>query len=52
MDEVQQKSRMLDAVENIASELELLRILREYELKARVVHSPDPWVKPDDAPEE
>jgi hypothetical protein len=29
-----------------------LRLLREYELGARVVHTPDPRVKPDDAPEE
>ena len=44
--------RGIDALENIAFELESLRLLREYELGVRVVHTPDPWVKPDDATEE
>jgi hypothetical protein len=44
--------RMVDALDLIAAELEMLRLLKEHELKARIVHSPDPWVKPDDATEE
>jgi hypothetical protein len=44
--------RMVDALDLIALELEKLRLLKEYELKAHIVANPDPWVKPDDAPEE
>ena len=36
--------RGIDALENIAAELEILRILREHELGVRVEHSPDPNV--------
>jgi hypothetical protein len=36
MDEETRKGRELDAVENIAVELERLRMLREYELGVRV----------------
>ena len=36
--------RGLDSLENIAAELERLRLLREYELGVRVEHSPDPNV--------
>ena len=35
-----------------AAMLEQLRLLKEYELKVEVVSNPDPWVKPNDAPEE
>jgi hypothetical protein len=44
--------RTINALENIAAELEQLRLLREYELKAHIEHSPDPCVRPDEAPEE
>ena len=37
MDE-QQMSRLLDALENVASQLERLRLLKEYELGVRVEH--------------
>ena len=50
MDE--QITRLLEACENIAAELERLRLLKEHELGAHIEHSPDPWVKPDDAPDE
>ena len=36
MDEQQRKARELDALELIAAELERLRMLKEYELGARV----------------
>jgi hypothetical protein len=36
--------RMVDALDLIAGELELLRILREHELGVRVEYSPDPNV--------
>ncbi len=36
MDEQTRKARTLDALELIAAELERLRLLREYELGARV----------------
>jgi hypothetical protein len=44
MDKAQQMSRMLDAAELAAAELERLRLLKEYELGVRVVHNPDPNV--------
>lgn len=44
--------RGIDALENIALELERLRLLKEYELKAHIEASPDPYVRPDDPPEE
>jgi hypothetical protein len=45
--------RTIDALENIAAELERLRLLKEHELGARVEYSGgDPYVRPDDAPEE
>jgi len=40
MDEKIRKARKLDALENIAAELERLRLLKEYELGA--------WVKDDE----
>jgi hypothetical protein len=40
------------ALDLIAAELERLRLLKEFELKARIEYSPDPWVRPDDATEE
>jgi hypothetical protein len=44
--------RLLDALENIAAELERLRLLREYELGAYIEHAPGgPYVKPFDKPE-
>jgi hypothetical protein len=36
MYEERRKGRMLDALENIARELERLRLLREYELGVRI----------------
>jgi len=36
MDEETRKGRELDALENIAEQLELLRVLREHELGVRV----------------
>jgi hypothetical protein len=44
--------RIVEALDLIAEELERLRLLKEYELKVEVVSNPDPWVKPNDAPEE
>jgi hypothetical protein len=38
--------RTVEALDLIALELESLRLLKEYELGVRVVHTPDPWVKP------
>jgi hypothetical protein len=43
--------RGINALELIAAELEKLRLLREYELGAHIEHSPDPYVRPDDATE-
>jgi hypothetical protein len=44
--------RTIEALENIAAELERLRILKEYELAAYIEHSGgDPYVKPFDKPE-
>ena len=37
MDEEKRKTRQLDALENIAGELERLRVLKEHELAVRVV---------------
>ena len=37
MDEEKRKTRQLDALENIAAELERLRVLKEHELGVRVV---------------
>jgi hypothetical protein len=49
MDE-QQMGRLLDALENVASELERLRLLKEYELGVRVEHQGgDPYVKSEGA---
>ena len=42
MDE--QMIRLVEALENVAAELERLRLLREYELGARVEYSHDPNV--------
>ena len=50
MDEPRQ--RTVDALENIAAELERLRLLREYELGAHIEHGPDPRVAEDQAAEE
>jgi hypothetical protein len=44
--------RTINALEDIAAELELLRLLKEYELGAHIEHSPDPNVRPDAAAEE
>ena len=38
-------SRTIDALENIAAELERIRVLKEYELGV-VVKGPDPYVEP------
>jgi hypothetical protein len=44
--------RTIGALETIAAELERLRLLKEYELAARIEHAGgDPYVKPDDKPE-
>ncbi len=48
MDEQRQR-RTLDALESIAAELERLRLLREYELSARVVNEEGSlFVRPDE----
>ena len=36
MDEIERAGRLVDALENIASELEQLRVLKEYELGVRI----------------
>ena len=41
MDENTRKWRELDALENIATELMRLRVLKEYELGVRLEESPD-----------
>jgi hypothetical protein len=41
MDEQTRKGRELDALENIATELERLRVLKEHELGVRLEQSPD-----------
>jgi hypothetical protein len=41
MDEQTRKRRELDALENIAKELERLRVLKEHELDVRLEQSPD-----------
>ena len=47
MEETTRQVRMLDALENIAAELERLRLLREHELGVRVSHeASDPQVTP------
>ena len=38
MDQTEWMRRLLDALENIASELEVLRILKEHELGVRIEH--------------
>jgi hypothetical protein len=44
--EAQRMLRLVDACENIAAELERLRLLKEHELGARVEHEDgDPYVK-------
>lgn len=49
MDERTRRLRLLDAAENIAAELERLRLLKEHELSARVVYDQgNLYVKPDE----
>jgi hypothetical protein len=44
--EAQRMLRLVDACENIAAELERLRLLKEHELGVRVEHADgDPYVK-------
>ena len=38
MDEIERSRRLLDALENIALELEQLRVLKEHELGVRIEH--------------
>jgi hypothetical protein len=46
MDELERILRLVDAAENIAAELERLRLLREFELGVRVEYSDgNPYVK-------
>ncbi len=48
-DEETRRGRTLDALESIAAELERLRLLREYELSARVVNEEGSlFVRPDE----
>ena len=44
--------RTIDALENIAAELERLRLLKEHELGVRIEHDPDPYVRRVEADEE
>jgi hypothetical protein len=44
--------RTIDALENIAAELERLRILKEHELGVVVENDPDPRVRVPEADEE
>jgi hypothetical protein len=47
LDEETLRARELDALENFAAELERLRMLREYEFRARVQEvEGDLWVEP------
>jgi hypothetical protein len=47
MDEQTRRGRELDALEVIAEQLERLRVLKEYELRARVREvEGDLWVEP------
>jgi len=50
--QVDLSERVVGALDLVASELEQLRLLKEYELGVHIEFSPDPWVKPNDATEE